>query len=751
MKSIIHFLLAIPIILFAQNQPGTKLHIKKAKGEIVLDGVLDEADWQNAQAADNWSLNFPVDTIKPDFQSVAKMTFNDEFLYISVFCEDDESPDMINSLRRDFIYPLNDNVGIVIGPYNDRLNGFFFTITPKGVQMEGISSAGGSSFNTSWDNKWYSKVVRHSDHWIVEMAIPFKSFRYKSDISEWNIAFDRQDKKRNQKSSWIQTPIQFNTGTFAFSGQLVWDDPIPPARTNISLIPYVAGGVAATPGIPDSDPTSDIDVGFDAKISLSPSINLDLTVNPDFSQVEVDQQVINLTRFEVQFPERRQFFLENSDLLDQMGFPSSRPFFSRRIGLTRDTSGLFKKIPILFGARLSGSLSEKWRLSMLNMQTREDLSIGLPRQNYSVATIQRNFLEQSSIAVSLVNKQSLGVTDADTSKYFHPSIFQKPVNGDQTDWVRNTYNRVVAVDLEMLSKNNKWYHSSYIGKSFDNLYDANTLSGSTFFRYSNRNLEAFIGGSYLGENFNAETGFVPGANVYPGYFSYFGNATYKFFPKQKGIVFMGPTVESRVGHIPDGTFTDKSYSLGYQFNFSNTAELSLKYNSVFQELTLPFNPTGDPQNTRFETGEQFQWSNVSASFQSDTRKLFNFDLSSTFGDFYNGRNLNINGQLNYRYQPYGSISLRIDYNDLKLPEDYGEAKLFLIGPRLDLTLTDAIFITTYFQYNSLINNVNLNARFQWRYSPASDFFIVYTENYLPQSFASKNRALVFKLTYWLNV
>ena len=751
MKRLAPLLFFIPFVLFAQNQPGTALHIKKAKGEIVLDGVLDEADWQQAQAADNWYLNFPVDTIQPDFKTVAKVTFNDEFLYISVFCEDDETPDMINSLRRDFEYELNDYVGIVIGPYNDRLNGFFFTVTPRGVQREGTVAAGGTSFNTSWDNKWYSKVVRHPDHWIVEMAIPFKSFRYRSDISEWNIAFDRQDQKRNQKSGWIQTPIQFFTGAFAFSGQLVWDDPIPPARTNISFIPYIAGGVSGTPAVPDSDPASNLAVGFDAKISLTPSINLDLTVNPDFSQVEVDEQVINLTRFEVQFPERRQFFLENSDLLDQMGFPSSRPFFSRRIGLTRDTSGLFKKVPILYGARLSGSLNEKWRISALNMQTREDLSIGLPARNYSVATIQRNFLAQSSIAVSLVNKQSLGVTDADTAKYFHPSVFQKPQNGEQADWIKNTYNRVAAVDLEMLSKNNKWYHSSYVGRSFDELYDSDALSGSMFFRYADRNLEAFIGGSYLGDNFNAEVGFVPGANVYPGYISTFGNATYKIYPKQEAIVFMGPTAETRLGNLPGGTLIDKSYSLGYQVNFANTAQLSVNYNSVFQELTLPFNPTGQPQYTRFEIGEQYQWANVSAAFQSDRRRLFNFDLTSTFGGFYNGQNFNLSGQLNYRYQPFGSISLRIDYNDLQLPDNYGEEKLFLIGPRLDLTFTDAIFLTTYFQYNSLLNNVNLNARFQWRYSPASDFFIVYTENYVPQGFASKNRALVFKLTYWLNV
>lgn len=132
------------------------------------------------------------------------------------------------------------------------------------------------------------------------------------------------------------------------------------------------------------------------------------------------------------------------------------------------------------------------------------------------------------------------------------------------------------------------------------------------------------------------------------------------------------------------------------------------------------------------------------------RRLFNFQVETSYGGFYNGTNLNVNGELNYRYQPYGNVSLRFDYNDLELAEGYGKEKLFLIGPRIDITFTDKIFLTTYVQYNNLIDNINLNARFQWRYKPASDFYIVYTENYFPEGLASKNRALVFKLNYWLN-
>jgi hypothetical protein len=170
MKILCLVFLAFPSFVMAQNTPGTSLHIRKAHEKIVLDGKLDEPAWKDAQIADDWFLNYPVDTLRSPFQTEARVTFNDDFFYVSFVCYDDESPDLINSLRRDFDFPLNDNVGVNLGPYNDGLNGFFFSVTPAGVQREGIISGGGSgtdAFNHTWDNKWYSEVVRYPDRWIV--------------------------------------------------------------------------------------------------------------------------------------------------------------------------------------------------------------------------------------------------------------------------------------------------------------------------------------------------------------------------------------------------------------------------------------------------------------------------------------------------------------------------------------------------------------------------------------------------------
>lgn len=630
------FIFATPLFLTAQNQPGTPLGIKRAQGKIVLDGQIDEQDWQAADVADNWYKNFPVDTVSATFQTEARLTFDDDFLYVSFVCYDDTTADIISSLRRDFDYDQNDNVGFSLGTYNDKLNGFFFVITPAGVQMEGTVTGGGTSddsYSIFWDNKWYSKVTRYKDRWVAELAIPFKSFRYRSDVREWNIGMDRWDLKRNTKSSWIQTPIQYVTTSFPYSGQLIWEDPIPKAKTNISFIPYLAGQTASNREVKPTEQSSDIQAGFDAKIAVTPSLNLDLTVNPDFSQVEVDRQVINLTRFEFQFPERRQFFLENSDLFELAGYPGARPFFSRRIGLVRDSSGLFQQVPISYGARLSGSLNDKWRIGLMNIQTQQKLELGLPTQNYTVAAVQRNFWAQSSFAISFVNKASFGVASSDSTKYFADGVFRRVQTGDKSVLRPNTYNRVLSADLEMLSKDAKWYHSSFIGKSFDDFNNRENLAGLVFTSFQTRNVNAHVGYNFVNEFFNPEAGFAPGIRVYPGQYSFFSSAGYTFYPQSKQIIRMGPSLEVNSTYIPGGTNTDRSLNVEYEISFTNASEMSFGFNSVYQQLTFDFNPINSEKYTSFLSGEEYNWNAVSLEYQSNQRRLFNYNLSATYGGF----------------------------------------------------------------------------------------------------------------------
>jgi hypothetical protein len=748
------FLFGLFLLSFAsysQNKPGMELNIRKAKDAIKLDGELNEGDWQAAFVAKDFFLNYPVDSLPPTFQSEVRLTFDDHNFYVGIICYDDKSPDVVQSLRRDIEWEGNDNIGIYMNPFNDFTSGFFFTITPMGVQSEGTISNGGAiddSYNNNWDNKWYSKVKRLDDRWVAEIAIPFKSIRY--NLSDWNITFLRNDVKRNQVSSWIATPIQFIPASFAYSGKLIWQEPPPHHKSNISLIPYAAG--AANQDVENHESTkTTFNVGFDAKIGITPSVNLDLTFNPDFSNVEVDRQVINLTRFEFGFPERRQFFLENSDLFAQPGFPDSRPFFSRRIGLAKDSSDNIHKVPILYGARISGKLGKNWRIGLMNMQTREKESLGLPDQNYSVAVVQRQIFSRSNIGFVFVNKQSLGLGSYDSTKYYHSSVVREVNRNGKTQNELNKYNRIYGVDFNLASKSNKWQGDMYYHRSADAFSEDENYSHGIYLGYNIRNLSVGMGEQGIGKNFNAEPGFVPSLNVYPGLYAGFAFAEGKFYPKSKTIATMGPQTEVNYTFTPDGTATDRNIGFGYDINFLNTSGVEAGLVNTYQLLPEDFNPIDPEGDSILLAGQSFDWNKIYIEYNSDSRKVFNVGAQASYGGFYNGTLFNAGGELNYRYQPFGSLSVTFEYNDIRLPQEYGSAKFILISPRLDLTFTDKLFLTTFVQYSNRDDNVNLNARFQWRFKPASDFFVVYTENYFPEALHVKNRALVLKITYWLNL
>ncbi|MCI0750666.1 MAG: carbohydrate binding family 9 domain-containing protein [Flammeovirgaceae bacterium] len=756
MNRIVILLLVLPIFGWSQikNKPGKEFPVGKAIDKIVIDGELTEQTWKVAEKGGDFFMSKPIDSIPPTNPTYFQLSFDEENLYVAYECIDDGKAPIVQSLRRDFEFQPNDNVGIYLNTYNDFTNGFYFNITPYGVQREGIMFNAGSTSNdysSFWDNKWYSAVKRHNDRWIAEIAIPFKSIRY--NLESWNFDVLRNDVERNQISSWIATPVQYLPAAFANSGKIIWQDELPKPGMNVSLIPYVTGKTAHD--FETGEPTDNSsNVGLDAKVALTPSLNLDLTINPDFSNVEVDRQVINLTRFEFGFPERRQFFLENSDLFSGPGYPDTRVFFSRRIGLAVDTSDHIVKVPIQYGARISGKLGQKWRVGLMNMQTGEKKSIGLPSQNYSVAVVQRQVFSRSNLDVVFVNKESLGLGTYDTGKFYHESLIREITSGGKTDTTLNKFNRVVGADFNLFTKNNRWVGDMYYFHSIDAFDKDKAFSHGAFISYNTRNLTAYVGNQGVGKNYRADVGFTPGLNIYPGYYSTFTRIETPIYPKSGGVVSYRPATGYTFIMTPDGKVTDRTFSVDFGVTRKNTSGFGISFNRIYQVLTSDFSPVDDTDEDLYadlKEGQVFEWNEMVAGFNTDLRKLLNFNGGVRFGQFYNGHRTNIISSLAYRYQPFGSITVDVDYNYISLPAAYGKAKYLLVSPRVDLTFSDKLFLTTFVQYNDREDNVNLNARFQWRFKPASDFFVVYTENYLPEPFKSKNRALVLKLTYWFNL
>ncbi len=276
-----HFFYISILSIYAQTD-NVSVRIKKAQNEIVLDGILDEADWSKAPVAQNFHQQFPFDTSLAISKTEVKLTYDNNFIYVGAICYNSvESDYIIQSLKRDFNFKINDAFAIYLDPYGDQTNGFCFAVNPLGVQLEGLIQGGGNrgTANT-WDNKWFSKVSREKDKWIVEMAIPFRTIRYNEGSTNWGINFSRNDLNQNETSCWAPVPRNFNVATMAFNGDLLWDNPLKKAGLNVAFIPYGITGYTAD--YENDTSFYRLNAGFDAKLAVTSSLNLDITVNPDF-------------------------------------------------------------------------------------------------------------------------------------------------------------------------------------------------------------------------------------------------------------------------------------------------------------------------------------------------------------------------------------------------------------------------------------------------------------------------------------
>ncbi len=724
---VILILFASVNVAFSQNnRANTSIVIKKANSKMTLDGNLDESAWAAAATGSNFYQTFPTDTLTATSQTEIKFTFDDAFIYVGAVCYDNNDQHIVASLKRDFEFITTEALHVFFDTYNDLTNGYVFGVSPYGVQTEGVLSER-ERVSRDWDNKWFVKVKNHKDKWTVEMAIPFKTLRYKEGGKVWNVNFIRNDLKNNERTTWLRVPRQFRGSNILFSAKMIWDTPPPKQGANISLIPYVSSGILKNQ---DEDTAIDykLNAGFDAKIGITSALNLDLTVNPDFSQVEVDEQVTNLDRFEISFPEKRQFFLENSDLFANGGFPFTRPFFSRRVGIAKDTAGNNLQIPILYGAKLSGKVGKDWRVGLLNVLTDKNEKLGILGQNYTVATVQKRLFSTSNLQAFFVNRHALKYSENDTVS------------------VGSEFNRVVGLEYNFSAKENKWVGEVYYYKSLDpGELDRSTSSGA-FVGYNSKHLEVRFGQTFVDENFNAEVGFVPRTNRLGGFF----RAEGAIFPKSEAITGIKPSVTYRYTYDRNLTFLDNSLQFEVETKFRNTSEIVIQFQKNIVTLTSPFDPSRS-DGLKLAKDSRHGWSRFEVAYVSNLRRQLGFGLTTSFGGFFNGDRLSVEGDIIYRHQPYANFAIAFDYNKINLPEPFNDNSFWLIGPKIDLTFTDKLFLTTFIQYNGQADNLNINARFQWRFKPVSDLFIVYTDNYVPTGLKVKNRALVMKLSYWFNI
>lgn len=353
------------------------------------------------------------------------------------------------------------------------------------------------------------------------------------------------------------------------------------------------------------------------------------------------------------------------------------------------------------------------------MRTAAIDSINEPANNFSVIALQQKVFHRSSIGVIFTNKDVAGSKD---------------------------FNRVGGVEYNIASKSNHLNGKLFYMQSFDPTKSKNSSAYGTNLIYNLRGFESRQRLQYIGENFNPEVGYLRRA----GFVKFAGDAQLKYYPTSGKINRHGPMIDYDFTYFPERGMTDYDLNLMYNILYKNFTQVTFRFRRDYTKLTEDFDPT-NTGGEKLKANESFVYYTMNINLVTDQRKKLFGRFQTRSGQYFNGTRINLDADLSYRIQPYGSISTVISYNKLKFPSPYKSVDLILVGPKVDLTFTRSLFLSALVQYNNQINNINANIRFQWRFAPASDLFIVYTDNYYADTYRSRGSAIVLKATYWLNL
>ncbi|MBI2818590.1 MAG: carbohydrate binding family 9 domain-containing protein [Acidobacteria bacterium] len=696
-----------------------RLQPTKTTEEIVIDGRMDESAWTQAPAATRFIQNEPLEDEPASEETVVRALYDQDNLYFGIYAHDSEPDRLISSeLNKDFNRLAGDTIEIILDTFRDERNGYLFAINPAGAKWDGQITNEGRETNEDWDAIWLVKTRVVEDGWTAEVAIPFKSLKFRNDaVQKWGINFHRSVRRKNEDSFWSPLPRIYNVSRVSLAGTLEGVEGVRPGA-NLKVKPYVVSRL-----IEDSKGKRNYtgDLGLDVKYGLTSGLTWDLTYNTDFSQVEVDDQQINLTRFSLFFPEKREFFLENSGIF-QFGpgtergpNPSvvsgdNRFFFSRRIGLSDDPQPI--PIPILGGTRLTGRAGP-FELGFLNIQQREQ---GNSRAtNFTVARLRRNIFTNSDIGVIFNNKE------LQDSAHF---------------------NRAVGVDANFRFGQATTIYS-YIAKTFTPNGKGRDLAGRIAFHYVNNTYDLRHSYTSIQEGFDNEMGFAPRVGIRK-----FGGFAGRYDRPES----LRGTMRSIFPHLGysfiwdrDGNLESRDIDYHLQFYFQNGANAEPGFNTQREHLVRPF-PINRRRNIVIPPGV-YNFYELLAQGTSDRSRRFSGNFQTLFGPYYTGykRTYTLGAivRLNHQF----NTSFTYTHNNIDLRE--GSFNTHLLGIAGAYSFSTSMFLNAFIQYNSDAQQWSSNIRFNLIHRPLSDIFLVYNERRDSAQGELIDRAIVAKITYMI--
>ena len=725
----------VPSVAHAQAPPAPAaertLTVTRAAGPIVADGRLDEASWASAESARGFIQNEPREGAPATFDTDVRVLYDDEAIYFGVTAADPEpSRIVVTDLKKDYSVDASDAFVILIDTFHDGRNGYQFATNPAGAKWDAQIGNEGRDFNVNWDGIWSVQTSITAAGWVAEIVIPFRALKFADrDPQTWGVNFRRKVRRLNEDSFWSPLPRIYGLERVSMAGTLDGLRGVRPGR-NLRIKPYVLGSGSTVGRL---STRGDVDGGVDVKYGVTTGLVWDFTVNTDFSQVEADEQQVNLTRFSLFFPEKRDFFLENSGVFDfgatdggffggfgagavifggrQNRSPQMRMFFSRRIGLSDEGNA----IPIAGGTRLTGRAGP-YSIGALNIQQREQGPA--PAANFTALRLRRDILANSDIGAVLLNKEQGG-----------PG-----------------FNRMAGVDANFrfgyLTMN------GFAAKTMSAVPvaggDGNDYAARAHVNYQDRVWQFRGRFDAIGGQFNDELGFIPRRGVN----NQFANVSRSF----RSTRFPGWLRELRphwemdmFTRQADGALDQRLQDFHLPLTFSNGGFAEMGWNTNVEVVRAPF--TLNSARGAVILPGRYEYTEYFGFYFGNASAWVTPSLRYSVGEFYGGYKRTYQFGPSFRPNEKLSASLSLQINDIDLPA--ASYVSTLTTARVNYNFDTNLFLNALVQYSADTRQLSSNIRFNVIHRPLSDFFFVYNERRDERTNRRLDRALIAKLTYML--
>jgi hypothetical protein len=680
----------------------------RASSPVELDGVLTDPAWALAEPIADFVQQEP-DINQPVSQPTqVRVLFDDEALYFGIRCEE-STPGGVTAreLRRDNALTNDDRFEIVLDTFHDHRNAFYFVINPLGTQYDALITDEGQDVNAEWDERWWAETEVTNSGWTAEIKIPFTTLRSPEGADTFGVNFKRFIRRRTETAQWTGWDRDFFFVQVSQAGHLQGLNGIE-TGLKLRIKPFGLGGFRR-PGDADTDGLND--VGLEVmKFSLTPTLTSELTLNTDFAQTEVDEAIVNLTRFPVFFPEKREFFLERAGIFE-FGLGGRRGgtfdrflqmYFSRRIGLTEDR----RPVPILAGGKLIGHTAGM-DLGVLNVQT-DDFN-GVPGSNYTVVRAKRNVLARSNYGLFTSNRQSSG----------------------------DDYNRVLGGDVNFtLGKNTDL--QGFVAKSWTPGRTGNDYAGRAKYNWFSDIYELFLEHLYIGEDFQHDVGFIRRRDIRRT------DAVAVWEPRPEAFNVRNLVFRGEITYLTDigGRLQTREQIFQFTSRHQSDDAWRINFTRTLDVLDQPFEIA---PGIRIPIGE-YTFLDTWGELEASGARLVAGRLRAGAGDFYGGTRRYV--QLTPSVRPWHKLSLETsyEYNDVDLPQ--GHFLTHVLNARLNFNLSNRWLTTTLAQYDSTAERHVLFFRLNYIYRPGDDLFIVFNrsteETGTPRD---PDYTLMVKLTY----